>query len=258
MNPWFHGLLEGHEGAGAVAIYRIIMTIFIIFSLFAGLGNIGLVLHEGSQIAFPIISLMILGLLVFCLFMVKSYKTDGLDPKYKKATLILILFVFVLDVAATMIFAHTLDSKASAPPPPATFPPTTEAPKTDAPTEPLTTVNPSDHPSDAPSNGTTGPPVNMSMHGAAVGSTAFERWRNAQIERQLNEANTLRLQGRISEAQRMLQRVSTLMGNPASTEPPSRPHLRVAKHAGNGKPAQRPANGAHQYVVGSAEQEQRP
>lgn len=166
MTPWIDGLLEGHETRSFVLIYRLWMITYIIFGLFAGLCNVGLIMHDGSNPAFAMVSLMVIGFLVYSLYTVKTFKEDGLDPKFKRASGVLMLFVTVLSIASVMIFNSTLNyKKEECAPEPAPLPPweTTTLP-------PETTF---------PPNGTTPAPSGNGTN--TTPPAGFEQWRIHQM-----------------------------------------------------------------------------
>jgi hypothetical protein len=172
MTPWIDGLLEGHEEFGARVIYRVIMFSYILFSIFAGVCNIGLAAHDGSEAAYPMLSVVILLLLAFSLFLVKSYKVDAMDPKFKRAAVVLIGIVFALDVTSAMIFSKTLHYKEPVAP---EVRPTTVAP----------TLLPT-------------PTPNATRNG-----TQFFSWRDEQLREQAAAVLYLRQHGRFAEADRI-------------------------------------------------------
>jgi hypothetical protein len=164
MTPWIDGLLEGHESPGFRNLYRLWMVCYIIFSVFAGLCNIGLIMHDGAQPGFALVSLMNLGMLFFSLFLVKSYKADGLDPKFKRATGVLMLFVTVLGIGCVMIFSETLNYKKD-----------------------------TEHPSAGPP-GPTPTPTPSSNHTNTSAPAGFDEWRLHQLRMQkLERENQQRL-----------------------------------------------------------------
>jgi hypothetical protein len=218
MHSFIDGLLQGHEGTPFKVAYRMWMFTFIIFSIFSGLCNIPLLTHEGSHPAYPMISLMIIGLLVYTLMMVRAWKDDGLDPKFRRWIFALMVFVLVLDIASAMIFHDTISYKA-----PVREPYPAPEPSTEAPTvEPTPSPNGTD-----PGNDTT---------------TAASRWRNFE---EFQEWRRERLAEQKAEAEEK-RRKRAATKNPDTTLPPPTTRRSVRRES-DGK-----------YVFESTEQPSQP
>lgn len=139
------GLLEGHEAPGTRMLVRAVMVIYIIFTVFSGICNVAMIGHKGGHMAFPIVSVCILGFLGFSLFLVKSYRADTMDPKFRRAAIVLMIMIVVLDIASCMIFHYTITYKAPPPPPPPPTPAPTFAPFTPQPGAPPPTSHNTTH-----------------------------------------------------------------------------------------------------------------
>jgi hypothetical protein len=131
------GFLEGHETTGTRTLYRFGVVSFVILSLFCGIINIAMQGHVGSRSSDALVSAAILGLLGYTLQQIKWYRQDNEDPKHRRATIVLILLVVLLDISACIAFHNVL---ACEPPVP--------VPETPVPT----TMGPTPAPTPAPTN----------------------------------------------------------------------------------------------------------
>ena len=142
---WLDGLLEGYESPGVRTVCRISIIIYLIFAAWSIIAPFILIKKYGWGPQYAVLGGGILGVTFFTVFLIKTYKSSNLDPKFKKATVGLILVNIVLCIASTWGFHEVLIFPPEPTPVPTAFPtafptaepaPTTPEPPTPPPTTP--------------------------------------------------------------------------------------------------------------------------
>eukprot|EP01062_Namystynia_karyoxenos_P081295 TRINITY_DN88_c0_g1_i1.p1 TRINITY_DN88_c0_g1~~TRINITY_DN88_c0_g1_i1.p1 ORF type:complete len:220 (+),score=49.92 TRINITY_DN88_c0_g1_i1:140-799(+) len=129
----FNGLLEGHESVCYCRCYRLFMFAWVCMTIvgiilpFASVGG-------PSSLGFmaPVQSIVLAGLLFSCLTLVRWYRLDGMEPKFKKVVVALLLLTLLGDVVGICMFSKSQEPGPEPTPPPTPVPTSKQHCKEDA------------------------------------------------------------------------------------------------------------------------------
>jgi len=131
---YLDGFSEGHESQGVKLAYRALLIVVTLLSVTVAIMNVATLGRAGHHVYNALVSLVIIGLLIYVFVNVGWYRKDNQAPKHKWLTFLLIGLLVLLDVAMMMAFVETIEYKEPAPPPPPSVIEPSPAPTTPAPT----------------------------------------------------------------------------------------------------------------------------
>ena len=102
---YLDGLLEGHEAPAVKTFYQIWMFCFLTFCTFGVVSSFATIPQPRHTIASILVSVAVLGFMLFALFMIKNYREMNMDPVWRRAAFFVMALAMVL-ASANAVLMH--------------------------------------------------------------------------------------------------------------------------------------------------------